>query len=372
MSPARAPVLARSRRAACRRSAAFTLLELLVVMGILLVLATLTAISVGKVTRDAKLANATNVLVAALGNARAIAIRDNSYVLVSFRIALDRGNRNLPRLPQTVQVVTSRWTGQVVTPNTPIPPNQGIEMPDTEDVFGERFLPVPGVPQRELPTGIYVAGPGFFRGAEGTFSGSSSTSSWGASDQFWFTQPTFVGSINSSNQPPTYDLDRTRTEVGNSIGVMFGPDGRMVSRIGEQVTEVDTVNSQDNNAWAKPFVDFDGNGFPSRGTSQFSSTPASTPFPALQNVSFFYYDEPRDEIFVDLVPYLAVFNMTEARDRFAPGAWGGPYIGGLGATANQQAATVPQRVQDLTKFIDEQSDRITFSRYTGVPGIQQR
>ena len=35
---------------------AFTLLELLVVMGILLVLATLTVISVGKVTRDALLA----------------------------------------------------------------------------------------------------------------------------------------------------------------------------------------------------------------------------------------------------------------------------------------------------------------------------
>ena len=54
-------------RAAARRRSAFTLLELLVVMGILLVLATLTAISVGKVTRDAKLANATNTLVAALG-----------------------------------------------------------------------------------------------------------------------------------------------------------------------------------------------------------------------------------------------------------------------------------------------------------------
>ena len=81
--------------------AGFTLLELLVVMGILLILATLTAISVGKVTRDAKLANATNVLVAALGNARAIAIRDNAYVMVTFRIAPDRRERQL------------RWTAEV-------------------------------------------------------------------------------------------------------------------------------------------------------------------------------------------------------------------------------------------------------------------
>jgi prepilin-type N-terminal cleavage/methylation domain-containing protein len=126
---------------------AFTLLELLVVMGILLVLATLTAISVGKVTRDAKLANATNTLIASLGNARAIAIRDNTYVLVSFRIAPDRRSRIVPREPQVVQVITSKWTGEVVTPSTPLP--AGVEMPSTADVYGERFLPVPGVPQRE-------------------------------------------------------------------------------------------------------------------------------------------------------------------------------------------------------------------------------
>ena len=56
------------------RARAFTLLELLVVMGIMMILAVLTAISVGKVTRDAKLANATNGVVASLGAARAIAI----------------------------------------------------------------------------------------------------------------------------------------------------------------------------------------------------------------------------------------------------------------------------------------------------------
>lgn len=355
MSPPRAPVSARSPRADCRRVAGFTLLELLVVMGILLVLATLTAISVGKVTRDAKLANATNTLIASLGNARAIAIRDNTYVLVSFRIAPDRRSRIVPREPQVVQVITSKWTGEVVTPSTPLP--AGVEMPSTNDVYGERFLPVPGVPQRELPSGVYVAGPGFFRGA-GT--------SYGASDQFWFTQPTFVGTANFTTATPTYTFNPTLSEVGNNIGILFAPDGRMVSRLGEQVVEVDTVAASDGNAWAKPFVDLDGNGFPSRGTSVFA------PFPALQNVSFFYYDEPIDETFVDLVPYLAVFNMAEARDRFDTAAWRGPNIGGLGNTVSGQVATVPPRVRDLSRFIDEQSDRITFNRYTGVAGILQR
>jgi prepilin-type N-terminal cleavage/methylation domain-containing protein len=351
-------------RVARRRGAAFTLLELLVVMGILLVLATLTAISVGKVTRDAKLANATNTLIASLGNARAIAIRDNTYVLVSFRIAPDRRSRIVPREPQVVQVITSKWTGEVVTPSTPLP--AGVEMPSTADVYGERFLPVPGVPQRELPSGVYVAGPGFFRGSGGTFNGSTSTATYGASDRFWFTQPTFVGTANFSAATPTYTFNSALSEVGNNIGILFAPDGRMVSRLGEQVVEIDTVSGSDGNAWAKPFVDLDGNGFPSRGTSVFA------PFSALQNVSFFYYDEPIDETFVDLVPYLAVFNMAEARDRFDTTAWRGPNIGGLGNTVNGQVANVPPRVRDLSLFIDEQSDRITFNRYTGVAGILQR
>jgi prepilin-type N-terminal cleavage/methylation domain-containing protein len=340
-----------------RRAAAFTLLELLVVMGIILVLATLTGISVSKVTRDAKLANATNTLIAALGNARAIAIRENTYVLLSFRIAPDRRSRNLPREPQVVQLITSRWTGEVVTPSTPIPVGSGIEMPATADVYGERFLPVPGVPQRELPSGVYVAGPGFFRG---------SGNSYGASDQFWFTQPTIVGTANFAVSPPTFAFNPALSEVGNNIGVLFAPDGKMVSRLGEQIVEVDTVASSDGNAWAKPFVDFDGNGFPSRGTSVFP------PFPALQNVSFFYYDEPTDETFVDLVPYLAVFNMTDARAGFDTNAWRGPSIGGLGNTVAGQVANVPPRVRDLSRFIDEQSDRIAFNRYTGVAGILQR
>jgi type II secretory pathway pseudopilin PulG len=350
--------------AASRAGAAFTLLELLVVMGILVLLATLTAIGVGKVTRDAKLANATNVLVAALGNARAVAIRDNTYVLVTFRIAPDRRSRAVPREPQVVQVITARWTGEVVTPGTPTPP--GVEMPATDDVFGDRFLQAPGVPVLELPVGVYVAGPGFFRGIQNPYS-------YGASDAFWYTLPTFAGTANYSTVPPSYAFDRAATEVGNAIGVMFAPDGRTVSRLGESVTEIDTGANTDQNAWEKPFLDVDGNGFPNRGTSQFGS------FPALQNVSFFYYDEPLDEPFVDLVPYLAVFNLAEARDRrpylddpVPSNDWRGPNIGGLGSTtatfAANEAAQTP-RVRDISRFVSEQSERITFNRFSGVPQI---
>ena len=143
------------------RARAFTLLELLVVMGIMMILAVLTATSVSKVTRDAKLANATNGVVASLGAARAIAIRDNAYVMVTFRVAPSRQSRAVPREPQVVQIVTARWTGEVVTSNTPLPtPNTYGAAVMVDDVFADRFVPVPGVPTLiTTATDFLAAGP---------------------------------------------------------------------------------------------------------------------------------------------------------------------------------------------------------------------
>ena len=336
------------------RRAAFTLLELLVVMGILLVLAVLTAFSVGKVTSDAKLANATNTLVAMLGNARAIAIRDNAYVMVTFRVAPDRRARSVPRDPPAVQVVTARWTGEVVTVNTPLPnpnppiPGGVVAEPIANDVFADRFVPVPGVPTRELPGGIMVGGPAF---------GFVTDASVGQNDRWWRTLPRFAGTLNLAATPPTFAPDLARTELGWGIGVLFGPDGRVLSRNPQQVLEVVTSAGGNQNAYVKSFVDFDGNGFPNRGsTNVFGSGP--------NNVDFFIYDEPLDEPLVDYVPYLAIFNEAEARKLYNPVTWQGTGSGAIGGNGNPSP-----RVRDQSSFIDERSDRITFNRYTGVPGV---
>jgi hypothetical protein len=61
--------------------------------------------------------------------------------------------------------------------------------------------------------------------------------------------------------------------------------------------------------------------------------------------------------------------MSEAREKFNSSLWKGPVIGSLGNFNTNTAPAIPQRVQDISKFVDEQSDRITFNRYTGVPGI---
>ncbi len=335
-------------------SAAFTLLELLVVMGILLILATLTAISVGKVTRDAKLANATNTLVAALGNARAIAIRDNAYVMVTFLIARDRRSRALPRDPQVVQVVTARWTGEVVGRSSQgdPPPAALAQFPD--DVLADRFLPVPGVPTRELPAGILVAGPSF---------GVVLNNSVGKFDRFWRSPPRFGGTANFATSTPTFTPDPARTELGWGVAVLFGPDGRVLSRNPEQVLEVVVSSSNApgaQNAFVKAWVDIDGDGFPNKGVLV-----APTFGPAI-NVQWFIYNEPVDEPLVDYVPFLAVFNDAEARERFDATQWRG---WDLGSVTN---GIPPVRSRDQSLFIEEQADIITFNRFTGVPGVVPR
>jgi hypothetical protein len=300
---------------------------------------------VSKVTRDAKLTSATNTLVAALGNARAIAIRDNTYVMVTFRLAGDSRAVGVPLDPPVVQVVTARWTGEVITYKSPLPAG-AKRLPD--DLSADRFLPVPGVPQRSLPSGILVAGPAF---------GYVTDTAVGNHDNEWRTQPRFAGTISTTTSASvvtrTFTPDLTTTEVGWGIAVLFGPDGRTLSRNPEQVTEVVTV-AGNQNAYVKAFVDFNGNGYPACGNTSFYG--GATPV----NVDFTIYDEPLDEPLVDYVPYLAVFNEKEARERFPDTAagWRGP------RTGPSQA-----RVDAHSLFINEQADRITFNRFTGVAGL---
>ena len=88
----------------------FTLTELLVVMGVITVLATLTVIGIRGVARNARMASATNGLMVALDTARAVAMKENTIVLVVFRPRLSADRRK-----QGVEIVIARWTGEAAT-----------------------------------------------------------------------------------------------------------------------------------------------------------------------------------------------------------------------------------------------------------------
>jgi prepilin-type N-terminal cleavage/methylation domain-containing protein len=345
------------------RQRAFTLLELLVVMGILLVLAVLTTVSVSKVTRDAQLSGATNTVVAALGNARAIAVRDSAYVMVTFRVAADLRDKFLPSNPPTIEVVTARWTGEVIRLGSPNNGCPAISPALPDDTLADRFLPIPGVPVRALPRGVSVAGPAFGYVTDGAP---------GDHDDEWRSLPRFGGQVVSGPvpcQPPgvvgRYLVpDLSRTEAGWGLAVLFGPDGRALSRNPEQVLEVVT-GAGNQNAYVKAFVDFNADGYPQAGTSNARGGASRI------NLDFFVYDEPTDEVLVDYVPYLAVFSESELRSKFSDAeaaAWRGPFsvAGGFGNDPPQA------RVLSWSRFIEEQSDRITFNRFTGVAGVLPR
>jgi type II secretory pathway pseudopilin PulG len=131
----------------CRRRT-FTLTELLVVMGVIGTLAVLTLVATRKISQDAKLALGTNTVVAAINEARSLAIKEHKDVLVAFFPRLE-GTRT-----QVVEVIVAEWTGDtILNTNT----STGCNPTGTERI--DRFRPVSGLPIRELPKGISVASP---------------------------------------------------------------------------------------------------------------------------------------------------------------------------------------------------------------------
>ena len=129
-----------------RTRAAFTIIELVVVMGVIGILALLTTIGARRLTSGSRLAAATNAVTSALGNARAAAIKDSEVTGVVFRPVW---NPLRPNIPQRVEIITVRSTGERAAFGAT---SIGLRM-------AERFRPVQGIPATVLPEGVKVAGP---------------------------------------------------------------------------------------------------------------------------------------------------------------------------------------------------------------------
>lgn len=191
-----------------RTSGGFTLIELLVVMGVIAVLAVLTLMSMRAIANDARLASATNTVKAALDNARALAMKNNTIVLIVFRPRLE----GVHKQKQEVDIYTAKWTG---------------ESAFFIDSFGnqkvkDRFVPIPAVAVRTIPAGIKVAAPRY-----------------GADEDFVW---------NTQSHLPAIDPQAGAGEVrGKLIAIMYGPEGTTITR-----------NSQSDSN--QNFVDFDNDG----------------------------------------------------------------------------------------------------------------
>ena len=233
---------------------AFTLTELLVVMGVIGTLAVLTLVATRKISQDAKLALGTNTVIAAINEARALAIKEHKDVMVAFFPRMD-GPRS-----QVVEVIVAAWTGDTYR---------------NETGFGElidRFVPIAGAPVRTLPKGISVASPHYHR-------------IFTDQDQTW--------------RPVTYlpwvDPDTGEGElIGQPPGVMFADDGARILR---------NSHADSSRSW----IDLNNDERVQRGPNDY--LPEEVPTGTAED---FKQRFEGDETFISLSPILAVYDFDEA------------------------------------------------------------
>lgn len=288
---------------------AFTIVELLVVIGVIGVLALMTTLGARRLTAGSRLAAATNAVTSALGNARAAAIKDGLATGVVFRPTF---NPAKPNTPQRVEVITIRSTGErSVFGATSI----GARM-------AERYRPLQTVPPTVLPEGIKVGGPMY--DPPGNFGAVSA-------EQVFATQAEIIPMIACAE---TIEFSRT-------VAVLFGADGQFLTR--------PTNSSIDE---MKCYVDWNDNG-------GLVPPPADPQDVQLGNCAsglfeqFWLQDHPDDENNLMFVPFLSVYDDKAARE-----------------IKGTDWSVVNNMLGELTGpsgYISQFGDKITFNRFSGIP-----
>ena len=296
-------IVRRHRSAALHATHGFTLTELLVVMGVIAVLATLTVVGLRGVARNARMASATNAIMVALDSARALAMKENAIVLVAFRPRLEGPNQD----KMVVETVVARWTGESYLAGT--------------NTVIDRFVPIQGIPSRPLPEGIKVAGPAYRQSVSGEFR-----------DDVWLTQSHLP--LNDQVTP----LTGTGEWSGALIGVMYAPDGSTITR---------NSQSDSDSAWVDFVVDPDPTVPPTLirlGTPEFTL-----------DVDGLFFEQwwADDEPLVTVVPFLAVYDDEEARELRTNDDW-------------KDQAAYEGDLTGPDGYINLRTDRIHFNRYSGV------
>ena len=305
----------------------FTLAELLgltLTGAVQSILAVTVTMSAQRISKDARVAGATNHLLASLAQARALAIRDRKPTLVAFRVwqPTIRDSTGLeiadPSKRQQTEIVVAQPTGRIGFPGTATSGKWTIVFPAAtiDDLMVEEFEPVEGLPPKLLPVGIKVAG---------SAADVPDINDIGQ-DLMWLSQP-----------------DLKNNERATMVVVRFGPDGSVQTR-SPSLTGNLTASGTDTSSVA-PWIDFNRNGLLDIGTTASGS-----------NGKFYAYDERADEALCDHTMFLAVFDDELMREQGTPANWIGYSNWGTLNTAR-------------TEFVNQFADRIHFNRYTGVAEV---
>jgi len=287
----------------------FTLIELIVVIIIIAIIAGFSAMSYSKIAKDMRMSSAQNTVIASLDNARALAIRNNRYVITTFRPRLlDDGTQ------QVLDIVIAQWTGDSSNGNWGSTSNPTIRTYD-------RFVPIPNVQVRTIPAGIGVAGPGYGVG----------------NDDLWW----------AATYLPAVALIPDNEPKGEMVGVLYSPEGRVVVRNAESGSDRLWVDyDSDGNQTLDPDPDRDGSDSDAiviRWTEDI--------MPLLSSGANFDLEAPGGEPNIGMTLILTVFDEEALRETYAPSTW------------NDDT----DRYRDYTEYINKTADRIQFNRYSGVP-----
>jgi len=295
----------------------FTLVELIVVIVIMAILSGLSAMAYQKIASDLRMSSARNTVTAALDNARALAIKNNRYVIAAF----------VPRLigdgtKQFVDIITAEWNGD----------SMNADRGDGTIWTYDRYVPIRGIQVRTISGGVNIGAPSFQSG----------------DDEEWLV-PTYL--------PDIVNVQSSADQLtGRVSGVLYNPEGRVVTR--------NSVSASD-----RLWVDFNADGEqtwdpnPDRNASTndpwnvgwLDNPPPSTvimndpdvPYEGLYGVKL---KGAGGEPFIMPVPFIAVFDEDEFRDMYPAEAWD----------------DYADRIADYTAYIDAYVDRIQFNRYSGV------
>ena len=298
------------------RRCGFTLVELIVVIAVMTILASISGLAFRRIAADLRMASAESLLSASLDNARALAIKKNRYVMAVFvpRLINDRTQ-------QVTDIILAEWRGDSM--------NAIFEDPKISTV--DRFVPVQGVEVRTLENGVNVAAPDYTSRHK---------------EEFWATS-TFLPDVTVSN---------TNREIwGRVSAILFSPEGRVVTR-----------NSK-TNAY-RTWVDFNFDGEqaydpdPDRNPATddaevvgwLTDTPdvRDTHYSSMRWVWGVYLHGEGGEPFVNLAPWVTVYDEKKFRTLY-PSSW-------------QGADGWEDRLDDYTEFIKATATPIRYNRYSGV------
>jgi len=308
----------------------FTLIELMVVIGILISLATLTAISVSKVTKDARFSKSVSQVMNALENARTLAIKEHRPVLLAFTVKTERVDNttsaglltgNIKK--QWTRIVAARLRDELIFTGS--------------NSYYDFFEPHPNFAPVDLPEGIKVAAPQM---------------DFLQNDAVWITQPTFRD--NNTNF--------SEMEYGSMIGVLFGSDGALLTKI--------TGGGGSVNSTLGRYIVLDAD---QDGVEKIPNS-------AEGNAGHFTYNVENEEVNVQLAIFISVFNDAAMRELYDVNNWKGRgYIGPpgwcpTGVCPPCSTLTQPRdRMNcDESEFINQFGEKIYFNRYTGRAEVMKR